>query len=665
LKIAIPHFESPGVPKLGSSGFFYFLRSPKRLGGLAGTAVSKKPKRKRRNNLAPRSKPRAGGGKNGRGGSSNKGVDALQLLRLSSLKVVHDYVARFDSFARTCDDEGELRKVFSVYRRKITTVMRLRIEDDKERLHVDIHDLDDGGRLELTCWTEPTHQDIVPTMGVLFDQDGKVKPVGAGEGVAPYCLWRTSLEEEGVAIAKNVHRSKDIYFFRPDLSVDPLEGTFGWYTSGKKITDIYKPVLTKAPSPYKSLMSTTILMPLSGHARPTDVPKYKGIGVLNVTHTAEDAFSTYDYGWCQACAGVIGHLYRTFLSRRSDLLARTPTKDAPASAIVRDERTDVCVATDKSPVVIGPPTPGRTPVAPARPLTASPEALSHARIEPWPSIDESEYMRKVTIFGPGEQIWVLERLQQWGFCLVRTQGADPSTPRLEHMEDWLGKFRSKQNDYEGKIKEITPDQAKKANTGDSALELTPHVDGTQDPTTPAILVFEYVSSPSFGGSSSFLDMAMLLNQLTPEEQLDILVPLADPHAGVCSKKGLTFKGPLITTINDHKAVCCRLRFDDEGVLTLSAAAKPAFEKLREMVLARKSDFLFSPEEGDYVIFDNRRVLHGRKSLGGTRHLRLHKRVWVDELLPKHRGKYQLGVRGLSPEMLLAIKLANEGKPRKK
>ncbi len=303
----------------------------------------------------------------------------------------------------------------------------------------------------------------------------------------------------------------------------------------------------------------------------------------------------------------------------------------------------------------------RTNAMPSRTdgLYTTDELTQHGKIRPWARVDKNDYFIPVKTFGDSEQERVLDNLQRFGIAQVRYQGTAPSTERLLSIESWLGPARESQNGHVGKIKSITPSEAFDATTGDSAKELLPHVDGTQDTTTPAILVFEYETSPTFGGDSTFIDMARVLLEIPDNERWEILEALSQPDAAVSSKKGLRYEGPLIRPVCGGAGISVRLRFDPPSnpVMQVNSRYRREFDLLRSRILNRPERLTYSPQEGDVVFFDNWRLLHGRLKVGG-RHLRFHNRMWIDRLVDHRRGEYLLGVRGLSLATVTMIEQAN-------
>jgi len=287
------------------------------------------------------------------------------------------------------------------------------------------------------------------------------------------------------------------------------------------------------------------------------------------------------------------------------------------------------------------------------------ERIAHGRTRPWDILPEEDYLRSVTTLGAADQEWILHRLQLQGFCLLRWQGMSPSEHQLRSIEEFLGPVCTTQNGFNGKIKEINPTEAAEANTGDSAKELLFHTDGTQDgPLPPAILVFQYLTTPTLGGLSTFLDLTPVVLGLTEDEQLEILTELSYPDAAVCEKKGLRYEGPLVKPVCADQALSFRLRFDDK--INVADRSESGFQRFKQRILSETKYLKYAPHEGDIAIFDNWRILHGRKSIEGGRHLRFHNRMWIKDLDDRHKGRYLLGVRGISSELILKVKQTNIG-----
>jgi len=294
------------------------------------------------------------------------------------------------------------------------------------------------------------------------------------------------------------------------------------------------------------------------------------------------------------------------------------------------------------------------------PMT-DPTRRQQMRIAPWKTLREEQYTISVTTLHDGPKKQALKCLEEFGIVRLRWQADPPTAERLASIENWIGPARTRQNDYNGKVKSIKPNYDAPPNTGDSARELPPHVDGTQDPRTPAILGFQYDLTSTWGAESTFLDMAAVLSELSEGDLEEVLTTLARKDCATCTKtKGTwtqTFNGPLVRSECGDQSISIRLREDD--LLTVITPCQSAFDKLKTVVTEwnRANKIRYTPHEGDVVIFDNWRILHGRAAIGG-RHQRIHFRIWIDDLLPELRGQYLLGIRPIPSSLMAAVQSAN-------
>jgi hypothetical protein len=285
------------------------------------------------------------------------------------------------------------------------------------------------------------------------------------------------------------------------------------------------------------------------------------------------------------------------------------------------------------------------------------DRLEAARVVAWTGTRQpTDYVVQTDQISDEIEQDILSKVQRYGLCLLRMSGMSPTASRLEALENGLGRACSRQNNYEGKIKQILPDPSKEAITGDSGKELGFHVDGTQHLETPGLLLFQYQVGPQFGGHSTFLDLAGVFATLTPRDVETILTVLARKDCARFSKDGLQFSGPMITPVCADQAVACRIRFDK--VVDVHPDCRDAFDQFRAAVDATEP-MIFKPREGDVAIFDNWRIMHGRKAVPPeSRGQRIHDRMWIEKLRSPHRINFLLGLRPLTAELMAAIRQAN-------
>ena len=307
----------------------------------------------------------------------------------------------------------------------------------------------------------------------------------------------------------------------------------------------------------------------------------------------------------------------------------------------------------------------RTPVGGGPSVNHNPlqdqQSCSQFRITPWQTLSHGDYLLELRDLGSTAQSRVLEAVQRFGICHLRFEASVPTKERLETIKQWLGPFRQFQNDYAGEVKQIFPKADIAPTTGDSAQALTPHTDGTQDLSLPpAILIFQYVQGAQFGGVSTFYDMAGLLKELPGDDLGRLLRALALP-LGHCEKtKGSwsqRFDGSLVRSTQHDLAASIRIRLDE--LMWVDSRIAAEFSELRNLIeqWAEAHVLRFTPMQGDVVIFDNWRVLHGRDRIEGW-HGRAHDRIWVDRLHDEHQGRYLLGIRPLGVQLMADIAAAN-------
>ncbi len=597
--------------------------------------------------------------------------DSIQLSRLEKLRVVNDSVERFQIFARACGDRAELKRVFDAYRRCILSALCLRLESG-ERLAADILEVDPNDwTLKLTCGTKPEHADFVPTdMKMTLGEDGKFKKPKDRAGVAAYCVWANSTGNRGIAVANDVKDSGEIDFYRETSDTDNAAAMYDPEPAGK----MFRKPPYDAPAPYRSLLCAPILILKTSHGHPGADVLFACIGTLNITHSDPNAFGVVDCVWSRTCASLLGSLYESYRYRLAGIDAGDGPADQERDEVIyseqRDSQEPYCVAIDSFPESgeAAPPTQDSALETARGDENFTKGALRDGQIQPWDILQEQDFLVHREKFDAEAERAVLEKLQRFGFALVRLTALTPESELLTSLEHSLGPACAEQNDYnESKIKPIIPDPQKEAISGESGKELGAHVDGTQDnPLPPAMLAFQYMAGATHGGHSTFIDMADVLRNLSEGDLAKTLADLSQHDAAVCKKektredgsvwKG-SFSGPLIKPVCGDRAVSFRVRFD--RVLKVPKKYQDSFEILQTAVLSRGQDrkLVFIPQVGDIAIFDNWRVLHGRLAVAG-RHERHHNRIWLKELATRHQGRTVLGVRGLSLDSLHLIKKNN-------
>jgi len=277
-----------------------------------------------------------------------------------------------------------------------------------------------------------------------------------------------------------------------------------------------------------------------------------------------------------------------------------------------------------------------------------------ARVTPWAQLAHQKYLVQIKEIDGlvSDRVW--ENLEQYGISLIRLDNYPPGREVLENIVKLIGFPASEQNDYSGAIKDINPAAEGRVNSGDTTSELGFHVDGTQDPTQPALLAFQYVRGAKLGANSRFVDAAGVLANFEEDQRYEVLTTLARSDAATFSKLGETYTGPVFSFSSTDRLMC-RVRFD--SVITVHESCRWAFDLLKEQFESSYYPTMYLPRDGDVVVFDNWRIMHARDEIYGEvqRH---HRRVWIALPRHEHQISYQLGIRPIPDEIKARIKDAN-------
>lgn len=293
--------------------------------------------------------------------------------------------------------------------------------------------------------------------------------------------------------------------------------------------------------------------------------------------------------------------------------------------------------------------------------TSTPPAHEHtsstaeAKITPW---DESLHEDAFTIcsssFGDTEIRALLKNVEKLGICLFRMDGQSPDEVMLRQLEHLIGPAAPRQNKFVGKLKKISPNKSGPIGSGDNSENLGLHVDGTQHTLTPSLLGFLYVTAAKLGANSLFIDVAKVLADMNRADRWRIVSTLSHPMAAQYRKAGLDYEGPIFFPNGPH-TLGIRVRFDE--VISIRSECTEAFDQLKAACEHPKSQLWLQPREGDLIVFDNHRLMHGRDEVRGQR-VREHWRMWIERLKPARLPNYQLGLRPISNELMSEVRLRN-------
>jgi hypothetical protein len=278
-----------------------------------------------------------------------------------------------------------------------------------------------------------------------------------------------------------------------------------------------------------------------------------------------------------------------------------------------------------------------------------------ARIELWAShLPHQRFMVEEEKLGDIAQARIMDNLERYGICLIRPVGLPATREVVESLIHMIGTPSSSQNEYSASIKDIRPRSNVNPNTGDAKGDLGFHVDGTQQPKQPAVLLFQYATGAVLGAHSKFIDCAKIIHDLPLQCRINVLASLARSDAAVFAKGSHCFQGPIFS-LSETGALICRIRFDE--VITVNPSYHEQFALLKAAFEDTYYPVVFQPRDGDIVLFDNWRIMHARTQVHGMRE-RHHRRVWFNYLKLEHQPRYYLDIRPVSHEVATLIRLAN-------
>ena len=177
-----------------------------------------------------------------------------------------------------------------------------------------------------------------------------------------------------------------------------------------------------------------------------------------------------------------------------------------------------------------------------------------------------------------------------------------------------------------------------ARYSDTSLPIAPHTDGVQRPgPVPSIVGLHCVRPAKVGGAIVLVRARDVVARL--RDRLDVhrvlRCPVRFDSAVVSSRPGDVVVRPVL--IDDDGAVEVRYARDyierghcHPGAVPLSAEQRAAFDVLDDLLADPSLHRVHRLENGQLMLFDNHRYLHGRSSFtdGEAGHRRLVLRTWI-------------------------------------
>lgn len=236
-------------------------------------------------------------------------------------------------------------------------------------------------------------------------------------------------------------------------------------------------------------------------------------------------------------------------------------------------------------------------------------------LDEWPTVDHDAVMSD----DAAAHRW-LELVARYGFCMV--SGTPPTVEATESLARRVGYVRET---IFGGMWDFQADLSK-ADTAYTNLELRPHTDGTYSNDAPGLQMLHCLAFDGTGGESTMVDGFRVAAQLrvAEPELYRVLSTLAVPGQYLGDGVHLRAERPVFR--HDADGVLEQVSFNnaDRAPFSLPAAEMRMFyEALRafeQRVNDQRLQWRRVNPPGEAMLFDNWRVLHGRLSYTGHRHL---------------------------------------------
>jgi trimethyllysine dioxygenase len=235
--------------------------------------------------------------------------------------------------------------------------------------------------------------------------------------------------------------------------------------------------------------------------------------------------------------------------------------------------------------------------------------------EQWPTVSYAS----VIDGDDGVAEW-LRRVATYGFCIVE---GTPVTVEASH--DLIRRVGYVRETIFGGFWDFQADLSK-ADTAYTNLELLPHTDGTYSHDAPGLQLLHCLAFDGTGGESTMVDGFRIADELRRDEpdHYGVLSSVAVPGQYIGDGSHLMAARPVFR--HDETGLLAQVSFNnaDRAPFLLPADEMTRFYDAMREFEARANDHrmqwrrVLSP--GSAMLFDNWRVLHGRTSYTGHRHL---------------------------------------------
>ena len=236
-------------------------------------------------------------------------------------------------------------------------------------------------------------------------------------------------------------------------------------------------------------------------------------------------------------------------------------------------------------------------------------------VDDWPTIDHAAVMSS-----DGALARWLEAVARFGFCFVTDV---PTTP--DATEALLHRIAYVRETVFGGMWDFQADLSM-ADTAYTPLELRPHTDGTYSHDAPGLQLLHCLAFDGTSGESTMVDGFRVAAQLRIADPAayEVLSTVSVPGQYLGDGVHLRAERPVFRHRRDGLLEQVSFNNHDRAPFTLPAGEMTSFYDALRAFERRVNDerlqWRRAMGPGDAVLFDNWRVLHGRLSYTGHRHL---------------------------------------------
>ena len=206
----------------------------------------------------------------------------------------------------------------------------------------------------------------------------------------------------------------------------------------------------------------------------------------------------------------------------------------------------------------------------------------------------------------------------WRDGLITVTDIDSDVAATRQVVERFGYIRST---IFGELWEFRSDGAYD-DTASTPFEITPHTDGTYCHDAPGLLALHCHTYEATGGENVFVDGHQIARELSPTS-LETLRTVEVPGQYIGNGSHLMSRRPPMRFDGDRLVQVSYNHHDRAPFVLPEPAMTELFDALQEFDAIANDpamQFELSLRPGDMVIFDNWRLLHGRRAFEGERHI---------------------------------------------